>query len=88
MTQRERPDHDLSMSTPATVDATERTTDARRWRLDTALAYDFPVGEWSKTYRTRIGALIAAQWNLRLASWGGWVTVTDTRTSAAKTYVR
>ena len=49
----------------------------RRWRVDYHLIYDGGGVEWSKQYRTRWGAKIAAWYNHYIASWGGAVTLVD-----------
>lgn len=55
----------------------------RRWRLDCALVYGGDgggwVSEWSKGYRTRLGARIAGWWHYHISSWGGTVTLVDSR---------
>ena len=43
----------------------------RTWRVDYDLAYDGGGGCWSAYYRTRVGARIAAWWNVHVSSWGG-----------------
>ena len=54
----------------------------RRWRLDCSLVYGDSGGAgvetWSKGYRTRTGARLAAWWHYHLASWGGSVELVDT----------
>lgn len=54
----------------------------RRWRLDCVLVYGGDGGgaaaTWSKGYRTRLGARIAAWWHYEIASWGGSVKLIDT----------
>lgn len=51
----------------------------RRWRIDACLAYDGGGGTWAQGYRTHAGARVAAWWHYHVASWGGQVTITDTR---------
>lgn len=43
----------------------------RPWRVDYDLLYDGGGGCWSGHYRTRVGARIAAWWNVHVSSWGG-----------------
>lgn len=44
----------------------------RQWHVYYDLTYDMGgSGPWCGYYRTRIGARIAAWWNVRIASWGG-----------------
>lgn len=45
------------------------------------LAYDFQAGEWVGHYRTKIGAHLAAFWNVHIASWGGRAILFDTKES-------
>jgi hypothetical protein len=53
----------------------------RRWRLDCDLAYDGGRSRWSKGYRTRPGARIAAWFHYHLASYGGTIDLIDQEAS-------
>lgn len=56
----------------------------RRWRVDfTNLVYDDGFCSWSRGYRTRLGAYVAAFWNFKIASYGGdGITITDNDSSS------
>ena len=43
----------------------------RRYRVAYDLLYDGGGGEWTGYYRTRVGARIAAWWNVHVSSYGG-----------------
>ena len=43
----------------------------RRYRVAYDLLHDGGGGEWTGYYRTRVGARLAAWWNVHVSSWGG-----------------
>lgn len=55
----------------------ERPETPRRWRVDYGLIYDNGHVQWSKQYRTRRGAKIAAWWHRYISSYGGTVVLVD-----------
>ena len=57
----------------------------RRFHVFYDLAYDMGGGgKWTGYYRTRLGAKIAAWWNVHLLSWGGTADLDDTRLALIK----
>lgn len=60
-----------SPSREARLERRQSRAEKRRYRVDYDLAYDGGSSEWSGYYRTRVGAKIAAWWNVHVSSWGG-----------------
>lgn len=54
-----------------------KDTTGRRYHVTYSLAYDYYPQEWVGYYRTKIGARIAAWWNVYVFSWGGTADLDD-----------
>jgi hypothetical protein len=56
-----------------------KDTTGRRFHVTYFLCYDLGSEEWVGYYRTKIGARIAAWWNVHIFSWGGTADLDDMR---------